>query len=55
MTTFEPRRCLQFELSGGRSRRETRAGLIPQAWRFEPKGEAVRQGLGESAVRRGLR
>ena len=26
---------------------EPRTWLSPQAWRFEPKGEAVRRGLGE--------
>ena len=27
----------------------------PPAWRFEPKGEAVRRGLSGFAMRRGLR
>jgi len=47
MKTFEPRRCPHFELSGGHSRREEKSGLIPQVWRLEPKGEAVRRGLGK--------
>lgn len=52
---FEPRRCPPFELGGGHSHREARAGLIPQARRFELKGETARRGLGESAGRRELR
>jgi hypothetical protein len=52
---FRPRRYPQFELSGGYGHREARAGLMPQAWRFEPKGESARRELDESAGRRGLR
>jgi hypothetical protein len=44
MKPFEPRRCPQFELSGGHGRRETRAGSIPKVWQFEVSGEAVRRG-----------
>jgi hypothetical protein len=43
LLTFELRRGPRFELSG--RRREARAGWIPQAWRFELKGEALRRGL----------
>ncbi len=45
--TFEKKRRPLFELSDGPGRREARAELIPQAWRFEPKGEALRRGLSE--------
>jgi hypothetical protein len=37
LLNFELRRGRRFELSG---RREARARRIPQAWRFELKGEA---------------
>ena len=51
---FELRRGPIFELSGGLWPSRGEAGLIPQAWHFELKGEALRRGLSGSAVRRGL-